>query len=112
MKPRAFQIHAADNVATLLEDAEPGPLQVLGTATEPVALAAVEKIPRDHKVALRALAEGERVIKYGVPIGVATERIRAGAWVHLHNVASSLDERSSSLDHHTGAPTDTAAAYV
>ena len=38
---------------------------------------------------------------------MATREIEAGRWVHLHNLASSFDERSSSLDVHTGAATDT-----
>jgi hypothetical protein len=45
-------------------------------------------------------------VKYGVTIGVATEPIGAGTWVHTHNCRSELDERSHTLDRHTGAPTD------
>ena len=54
----------------------------------------------------------EAVIKYGVRIGHATQPVARGAWVHLHNLASDLDERSGTLDLHSGAPTDTASAYV
>ena len=41
------------------------------------------------QVALRAIAAGQPVIKYGSPIGHATADIQAGAHVHTHNVASS-----------------------
>jgi altronate dehydratase small subunit len=41
-----------------------------------------------HKIAARPIAAGETVIKYGAPIGVATELIPAGAHVHIHNVRS------------------------
>jgi hypothetical protein len=52
------------------------------------------------------------VIKYGVRIGHATKAIPRGAWVHLHNLASDLDQRSASLDPRSGEPTDTSSAYV
>jgi hypothetical protein len=42
-----------------------------------------------HKLAARAIAEGETIVKYNCPIGVATQPIPAGAFVHTHNVASS-----------------------
>ncbi len=112
MQPRAFQIHARDNVATLLDDAPAGSVALWGAAPPGAQATAQEAIERGHKIALAELTPGEPVIKYGVRIGVATRPIARGAWVHLHNLASALDERSSSLDVHTGAPTDTASAYV
>jgi altronate dehydratase small subunit len=45
-----------------------------------------------------------------VPIGIATTAIEPGAWVHLHNCRSRVDERSSHLDLKTGAALDTAYA--
>jgi altronate dehydratase small subunit len=42
-----------------------------------------------HKLAARAIALGETILKYNCPIGVATQPIPAGAFVHTHNVASS-----------------------
>jgi len=41
-----------------------------------------------HKFAIRRIAKGERVVKYGAPIGVATQDIAPGEYVHLHNVTS------------------------
>ena len=41
-----------------------------------------------HKIAARAIAEGETIIKYNFPIGVATEDIPLGAHVHVHNMRS------------------------
>lgn len=43
-----------------------------------------------HKYALRDIATGEKIIKYGFPIGHATEQIPKGAHVHTHNVKSNL----------------------
>ncbi len=108
--PRAFQIQVGDNVATLMDDAVAGTVEILGASKD--AVNAVENIARGHKIALREIAANEAVIKFGVRIGHATQAIPRGAWVHLHNLASDLDERSGTLDLHSGAPTDTSSAYV
>jgi SAF domain-containing protein len=73
-----------DNVATALEALEPGRVLDLGGDLTTVA----EPIPRGHKVALRRIAAGEAVLKYGSPIGTAVADIAAGSHVHIHNVAS------------------------
>ncbi len=41
-----------------------------------------------HKLARRAIEKGERIIRYGVSIGSATEKIKTGEHVHLHNMKS------------------------
>ena len=41
-----------------------------------------------HKIAGREIRAGEKVLKYGVPIGSAIRDIRAGEHVHLHNMKS------------------------
>jgi altronate dehydratase small subunit len=110
MKSRAFQIHADDNVATLLDETSGGELEILGA--QPGTVPSCEKISSGHKIALRDIGVNEAVIKFGVRIGHATQAIPRGAWVHLHNLASDLDERSSTLDLHSGVPTDTNSAYV
>lgn len=102
----AVSIHRDDNVATLLEDAAPGPVKLVGE-TRLASVEAVEPISRGHKVALTPLTAGATVLKYGVMIGRATSEIPVGGWVHTHNCASPLDARSTTLDRHTGAPTDT-----
>ena len=103
---RGLCLHANDNVATMLNDAEPGVVRVLGEAKVAMVEAA-EAIAAGHKVALCPIVAGEPVVKYGVTIGLASADIAAGAWVHTHNCRSRLDERSHTLDRHTGAPTDT-----
>jgi altronate hydrolase len=50
-----------------------------------------QDIPAAHKVALRQIEAGEAVLKYGAPIGTASCPIRAGDWVHVHNLASGLE---------------------
>ncbi len=106
----AFRIHQDDNVATLLQDAEAGPISITGEG--PCEIVMKESISGAHKVAVVPIPSGGTVIKYGWPIGHATRAIAPGEWVHLHNMASNYDERSSTLDPHTGSPTDTVNAYV
>ncbi len=43
-----------------------------------------------HKYAIRPIAPGENVIKYGMPIGHAKVQIAPGEHVHTHNLASNL----------------------
>ncbi len=50
------------------------------------------EIPAGHKIALRDIPKGEYVVKYGEIIGRAKVDIKAGEWVHTHNVASHLNE--------------------
>ncbi|MGI6238517.1 MAG: UxaA family hydrolase [Christensenellales bacterium] len=49
-------------------------------------------IPRGHKFAVAPIAAGDRVIKYGHPIGEAICDIRPGDWVHTHNLKTALTE--------------------
>src|SRR5579862_8442567 len=110
MTPRAFQIHSRDNVATLLDDASGDEVEIPGNGSRRVRL--LEKIAQGHKIALCDIGANDAVIKFGVRIGHATQLIKRGSWVHLHNLASDLDERSGTLDLHSGAPSDTSSAYV
>jgi hypothetical protein len=52
------------------------------------AVAVPVDLPLGHKVARAAIAAGDKVVKYGAPIGSATEAVAAGAHVHVHNVKS------------------------
>jgi hypothetical protein len=107
-QPRCFKIHADDNVATLLDDvpAAVPDVRVLGHSAQ-AAIAVGEPIKLGHKIALSPIASGSAVIKFGVAIGRASRDIAAGQWVHLHNCSSLFDQRSQTLDLHSGAATDT-----
>nr|WP_246586804.1 UxaA family hydrolase [Stakelama flava] len=41
-----------------------------------------------HKVARRALDAGDKVLKYGAPIGSMTAAVNAGDHIHMHNMKS------------------------
>ena len=57
-----------------------------------VCLKACGDVPAGHKYALKDIKQGDTVIKYGQIIGRASQDIKAGEWVHTHNVKSHLDE--------------------
>ncbi len=46
----------------------------------------LDAIPIGHKLAIRDLAEGDTVIKYGVDIGKVVKPIKKGQHLHVHNV--------------------------
>ncbi len=46
----------------------------------------VQDVPLGHKVAMRELAKGKKVIEYGRPIGQAVQTVACGAHVHTHNL--------------------------
>jgi altronate hydrolase len=77
-------ISARDNVATALEPLDAG-RRVMVNGAE---LIVRESVATGHKIALRPIAAGTAVVKYGSAIGLATCDIAAGAHVHTHNVAS------------------------
>jgi altronate dehydratase small subunit len=85
MTIQVFLIDEADNVVTNVADEIPAGTEV---DVKGAVIETVDDIPYGHKIALRPIAEGEDVIKYGLSIGSATEDIPAGSHVHIHNVES------------------------
>lgn len=55
----------------------------------------VVDIESGHKYALADIAEGENVVKYGFPIGHATQPIKKGEHVHTHNLKTNLKDKLS-----------------
>lgn len=89
---RIIRIHPSDNVAVALaDDVKAGEWWDDGVTR----VRLLNDIPRGHKFTLSPLAEGDKVIKYGFPIGHATCSVKAGEHVHSHNLATSLDVVSS-----------------
>lgn len=84
---RAVVLHPDDDVAVLVEPVGAGEAIVLHGAGEG-SVAARATLPLGHKVALRALAEGAVVRKYGEVIGRMTAPAVPGEHVHVHNMAS------------------------
>lgn len=53
-----------------------------------VAVTVLQPIPIYHKVAITDIPAGEKVLKYGQPIGIASRDIRKGQHVHVQNLES------------------------
>ncbi|MEM4066725.1 MAG: UxaA family hydrolase [Candidatus Micrarchaeaceae archaeon] len=51
-----------------------------------VLIKAIEDIPLGHKIALRDMKKGDKVIEYGEPIGQVIKDIKKGEHVHIHNI--------------------------
>lgn len=83
---QAIRIHPQDNVAVALRPLAAGETLVLEGLQVPL----VTDVPAGHKVSLCPILKGERVLKYGQPIGVATVNVPAGAHVHTHNLRTLL----------------------
>ena len=88
MKQVAILLNPKDDVATALTQLNIG--QTVDVTLDDLAYTTKlrEAIEFGHKYALRDIAKGEPILKYGLPIGNALDDIPAGAWVHVHNCRS------------------------
>jgi (2R)-sulfolactate sulfo-lyase subunit alpha len=51
-----------------------------------ISLKAQQDIPIGHKVALKDMATGDTVLKYGIDMGKVVAPIKAGEHAHVHNI--------------------------
>lgn len=79
-------ISPLDNVAVALTDLKAGESVSAGDAK----VTLLQDIPFGHKAAIKDIKKDENVVKYGYPIGHATEDIKAGAHVHTQNLKTNL----------------------
>lgn len=82
LQPSALlQLHPLDNVLVARENL------ALGQTVQPWGVRLRAQVPAGHKIALRPIATGQRILKYNTELGVATRDIAAGEHVHGHNIA-------------------------
>ena len=81
-------LNNADNVATSLVSLEARSEIELEVNGERRTITVLDAVPFGHKLAIRPLAAGDKVLKYGEVIGRASQTIETGQWVHVHNVES------------------------
>lgn len=86
----ALALRPDDSVAVLLRDLDPGTRIIF---PDGVTVTTRSAITRGHKLALRDVALGEEVRKYGQSIGRATAAIARGTHVHSHNLGMDDSER-------------------
>ena len=82
-----IKINPADNVAVAINDVEAG----VGFGIDGVSITTLTKIPAGHKVALKDLAEGEDVVKYGFPIGHLLQAVPQGGLIDHSVLKTNLD---------------------
>lgn len=82
-----LKINANDNVAVVLAD-----VLTAGDVVEVDGQRVVvqQEVARGHKLALVDMCAGQQVVKYGYPIGHLTQTVKAGEWIHTHNLKSDL----------------------
>jgi len=84
----ALVLDDSDNVAVALRDLKPGDVVnvFLGDMIKVVKIR--DKVPKGHKFAIKNIKKGEKILKYGEIIGIASKDILEGEHVHVHNVIS------------------------
>lgn len=84
----ALVLDVSDNVAVALRDLKPEDVVnvFLGDVIKVVKIR--DKIPKGHKFAIKNIKKGEKILKYGEIIGIASKDILEGEHVHVHNVIS------------------------
>ncbi len=71
-----LRLHAADPLVLAMRDLKPG------DGIDGGKVKVQEPVGKGHKVAVKAIAAGETVRKYGQVIGVATKAIAPGQHIH------------------------------
>lgn len=85
---RLLHIAAEDNVCVATAPLAAG--ETVAFRGDTITVAA--DIGRFHKLAVRPIAAGTKVLKYGAPLGSARRDIAPGEHVHLHNLKSDHTE--------------------
>lgn len=90
MSLRALIIHPDDNVANLIGPGRKGESVqcTIEGQTKMLTISLLDEIPSNHKFAPVNIKAGDPIIKYGLSIGRASRDIRAGQYVHVHNIES------------------------
>lgn len=91
---KLMKIHPADNVLVVKNSISPGDEEQIGD----IKIILKKELGLGQKIAAKNISKGEKVIKFGVPIGSATEDIPIGSHVHLHNLKSDYIS-TYTLDH-------------
>ena len=82
--PRLMLLSPGDSVYVLRDQIAAGEAVMV----EGVVVAFAQTLGLGHKIARLTVATGDKVIKYGAPIGRASRSIAPGDHVHLHNLIS------------------------
>ena len=87
-----IKINDNDNVVVALKAIPAGETISVRVQGGEKQVTALEEIPAGHKMAVCDIPEGGEVIKYGYRIGNTKEAVKAGAWIHTHNIRTALGD--------------------
>lgn len=84
----ALKVDDMDNVATIFANGivDGTQVEVRDKKGNSEIMTVIGDVPYGHKIALRDIAKGEPIMKYGESIGAASHDIRKGEYVHVHNL--------------------------
>jgi altronate dehydratase small subunit len=86
MAKHAKLIDERDNVITAVADFSAGEEITVKFKGKETRYRCSQDVPFGHKIAIRDIQKGQKVIKYGESIGSASTDIKKGNWVHTHNL--------------------------
>lgn len=75
-----------DNVATAVKDLSNQEKILIDLFGKDIEVVLNSDVPFGHKFAIKDIAKGKEIIKYKEFIGKATQDIKVGDYVHVHNV--------------------------
>ena len=89
---KAIVIDPKDNIVVVLRPVSKGDEVTWKLNGTDYSVTALEDIPEYHKMASKDIAKGDPIVKYGEHIGLAGCDIKAGNYVHVHNVESHRED--------------------
>ncbi|MCE5202202.1 MAG: UxaA family hydrolase [Synergistaceae bacterium] len=81
-----IRVNINDNVVTVIKDVTTD--EELEGKGVPGGIKSLSCLNMGHKAAVEEIRSGEKVIKYGEVIGYASQMIKQGEHVHVHNIVS------------------------
>lgn len=100
MAKLAKLIDEKDNVVTVVADCVAGEEVTVRFGGKETAYKCNQDVPFGHKIAIVDIKKGDKIVKYGEPIGSASQDIKKGDRVHTHNVKDDykvLDKQGNPL---------------
>lgn len=80
----AIRLNESDNIAIALKNIRKGDSIVVNDFDKQITVK--KGVPYGHKVSLREIDKGEKILKYGECMGIAKLKIEEGYHVHTENV--------------------------
>ncbi len=84
----ALKVDDLDNVATIFANGivDGMEVEVRDKKGHSEVITVHGDVPYGHKIALKDISKGEPIMKYGESIGAASQDIKKGDYVHIHNM--------------------------